>query len=79
MHAWILHEEKEGNIFMNINEQTVSRNLNQPQDRFQYLVSRTLATRNYSVLFPVRDTILKAIRARIGWVWLVRLVYGMIV
>ena len=28
MHPWILHEEKEGNIFfMNINEQTVSRNL----------------------------------------------------
>ena len=30
MHVWILHEEKEGNIFfMNINEQTVSRNLKQ--------------------------------------------------
>ena len=29
MHAWILYEEKEGNkIYMNINEQTVSRNLN---------------------------------------------------
>ena len=27
----------------------------------------------------VRDTILKAIRARVGWVWLVRLVYGTIV
>ena len=28
MHAWIPHEEKEGSIFfMNINEQTVSRNL----------------------------------------------------
>ena len=27
MHVWIPHEEKEGNIFfMNINEQTVSRN-----------------------------------------------------
>ena len=30
MHAWILHEEKEGDIFvMNINEQTVSCNLKQ--------------------------------------------------
>ena len=28
MHAWILHGEKEGKIYMNINEQTVSRNLN---------------------------------------------------
>ena len=29
MHAWILHEENERNIFfMNINEQTVSCNLN---------------------------------------------------
>ena len=27
MHAWILHGKKEGNIFMNINEQIVSRNL----------------------------------------------------
>ena len=27
MHAWILHEEKEGYFFMNINEQTVSCNL----------------------------------------------------
>ena len=27
MHCWLLHEEKEGNIFMNINEQTVSCNI----------------------------------------------------
>ena len=32
MHAWILHEEKEGNIFfIKINEQTVSRNLKKPK------------------------------------------------
>ena len=27
MHCWLLHEEKEGNIVMNINKQTVSRNI----------------------------------------------------
>ena len=50
MHAWILHQEKEGNIFMNINKQTVSRNLNGFKDEGKKATTNVWSLHNYRPL-----------------------------